>query len=572
MKKILLSTILLVFSIFSLKAQTIEFTVEAPATIAGPYGFTSTNDVAGWGSPDLLDTANAVMDTLMFVDDGTAGTNPQGNPMSAEGCNPLINDLSGKIAVIYRNTCQFGTKILNAENAGAVAAIIINREPGLVNMAPGDDGANVTIPAIFIEDATGLIITNEMANGPVVGFIGTRSFSYNVAIENSGIIRPEAASMPAALAQDNSEYDVQLGAWVTNPGSQDNNVTLKAVITQGGTTLYDQTSASSPILSGDSVYVSLPTFSQASYSTGMYNLTYSVNEGDTLEEFAQDNVISQDFHLSNTKFSTATLDSNENLVLSPFYRPSNATGSVSMCVPFLDPNASRMAAMGVSFAAVVSGGDLTGRYFTVYGYEWNDQFTDLNDPNAMVSAYNVAATGEFTYPNDSAYQEVYVPFMQPMQLMDNQRYLFCVNTFDTDVYIGFDDKLDYTQNLDNVYSQPVSVVENSGSWYLTGFGADVTSGISVELTTNLSLEDNTMNDIKAYPNPATTNINIPLNGVQGNGSINILDITGKLVQSLNVNVNNMITVDVSELSNGTYTFNLVLEDGKSSKFNVVINK
>ena len=28
-----------------------------------------------------------------------------------------------------------------------------------------------------------------------------------------------------------------------------------------------------------------------------------------------------------------------------------------------------------------------------------------------------------------------------------------------------------------------------------------------------------MNDIKAYPNPATTFINIPLNGVQGNGNI-----------------------------------------------------
>ena len=189
-----------VFSIISFNAQTIEFTVEAPASIAGPYGFSSTNDVAGWGSPDLLDTANAVMDTLMFVDDGTAGTNPQGNPMSAEGCNPLINDLSGKIAVIYRNTCQFGTKILNAENAGAVAAIIINREPGLVNMAPGDDGANVTIPAIFIEDATGTIITNEMANGPVVAFIGTRSFSYNVAIANSGVIRPEAAATPLSRA------------------------------------------------------------------------------------------------------------------------------------------------------------------------------------------------------------------------------------------------------------------------------------------------------------------------------------------------------------------------------------
>ena len=573
MKKTLLSTVLLVFSIISFNAQTIEFTVEAPAGIAGPYGFSSTNDVAGWGSPDLLDTANAVMDTLMFVDDGTAGTNPQGNPMSAEGCNPLINDLSGKIAVIYRNTCQFGTKILNAENAGAVAAIIINREPGLVNMAPGDDGANVTIPAIFIEDATGLIITNEMANGPVVAFIGTRSFSYNVAIANSGVIRPEAAATPSALAQSNAEYEVQLGAWVTNPGSQMNNVTLKAVITEGGTTLYDQSSAASPIMSGDSVYVSLPTFSQASYNEGMYTLTYTVNEGDTLEEFGQDNVLTQDFHISSTKYSNATLDSNAGLVLSPFYRPGNATGSVSMCTHLMDPNASRMAAMGVSFAAVVSGGDLTGRYFSVYAHEITDVFTDLTDPNFVgITGVNTVAQGEFTYPTDSAYQEVYVPFLQPFQLTDGQRYLFCVNTFDTDVYIGFDDNIDYTQNVDNVYLQPVSVVENSGTWYTTGFGNDVIAGVSVELSTNLSLEDNAIDNIKAYPNPATTFINVPLNGVVGNGTLNILDLTGKLVSTMNINVNNTLTVDVSTLSNGTYTFNLMIEDGKSSRFNVVINK
>jgi hypothetical protein len=54
------------------------------------------------------------------------------------------------------------------------------------------------------------------------------------------------------------------------------------------------------------------------------------------------------------------------MVLSPFYRPNNATGSVSVCAPFLDPNASRMAAMGISFAAVCSGGDLSNRYFTTY--------------------------------------------------------------------------------------------------------------------------------------------------------------------------------------------------------------
>ena len=39
--------------------------------------------------------------------------------------------------------------------------------------------------------------------------------------------------------------------------------------------------------------------------------------------------------------------------------------------------------------------------------------------------------------------------------------------------IGFDDNIDYTQNVENVYQQPVSVVEDNGTWYATGFGNDV---------------------------------------------------------------------------------------------------
>ena len=488
MKKLLLSTFILLFTcVCSFGQGTIEFSIEAPSSIAGAYGFTSTNDVAGWGSPDLTDTANAVMDTLMFVEDGTTGTNPQGNPISQEGCSPLINDLTGKIAVIWRNTCQFGVKIQNAQNAGAVAVIIINREPGLVNMAPGDSGAVCTIPAVFIEDASGAVITAEMANGPVVAFIGSRNFDNNLSINAADVIRPEAASTPASYAQDNTEYEVQVGSWVVNQGNLDNNAVLNAKITFGGTTLYDQSTASTPILAGDSAYFSLPTFSQASYSSGMYNITYSVDT--TGDEFLNDNSVSQDFHISDTKFSNVSLDSNEEMSLSPFYRPSNATGSVSMCVPFIDANASRMAAMGISFAAVCSGCDLSNRYFTTYAHEWGDVFADLDDPNAAITSINTIGTGEFTFPNDSAYQEVYVPFTDPVNLLDNQRYLFCVNTYDTDIYIGFNDDIDYNQNLNNVYKQPVSCVENNGSWYITGFGSDVTAGVSVELSANLNIEE-----------------------------------------------------------------------------------
>lgn len=574
MKKLILSIIIINFCLVNVFTQ-IQFKIESPSSIAGNVGFTTTADPgvspAGWtATVDLNDTANAVMDTLMFVEDGTTGTNPQGNPISQEGCNPLINDLTGKIAVVWRNTCQFGLKILYAEQAGARAVIIINREPGLVNMAPGDSGALCTIPCVFIEDATGVTITNEMANGPVVAFMGTRYFANNLTINPADVILPKASSTPSALAQDNSEYEVQVGSWVVNGGTDPGNAVLNAKITSGGTTLYDQSTASTPILPGDSAYFSLPTFSQASYSTGMYNLTYTVDT--TGDEFQDDNSISADFHISNTKFSNVPLDSNENMVLSPFYRPSNATGSVSMCAPFMDPNASRMAAMGISFAAVVSGGDLSNRYFTTYAHEWGDVFTDLDDPAAAISIINTIGTGEFTYPNDSAYLEVYVPFIEPITLIDNQRYMFCVNTFDTDVYIGFDDKLDYNLNVTNVYKQPIYTVENNGSWSINSFGSDVTAGISVELTTNLNVEDNELSKIDAFPNPANNMVTIPLNGFIGNGTVNIMDLTGKIISSKTVNANNLISVDVTDIANGNYIFDLKLQDGRSSKFNIVISK
>ena len=41
MKKLILSTFILLFACISTFAQQIEFTVEAPASIAGAYGFTT---------------------------------------------------------------------------------------------------------------------------------------------------------------------------------------------------------------------------------------------------------------------------------------------------------------------------------------------------------------------------------------------------------------------------------------------------------------------------------------------------------------------------------------------------
>ena len=51
-----------------------------------------------------------------------------------------------------------------------------------------------------------------------------------------------------------------------------------------------------------------------------------------------------------------------------------------------------------------------------------------------------------------------------------------------------------------------------------------------------------------------------------------MDITGKIISSKTVNANNLISIDVSNLANGNYIFDLKLQDGRSSKFNIVISK
>lgn len=106
-----------------LSAQVICY-VETPPSLEGNKEMTWADPGGGWGCPDLTIPANAVLDTLVFAEDGTAA--------DSLCCNAVTNgsQVNGKIAVIYRGTCEFGVKSLNAQNAGAVAVIIINNVPG----------------------------------------------------------------------------------------------------------------------------------------------------------------------------------------------------------------------------------------------------------------------------------------------------------------------------------------------------------------------------------------------------------------------------------------------------------
>ena len=133
-------------------------TVTAPPPIAGVYA----NARAAFGpAPSPPISANIVL-----VDDGFGGTIGCGAPANAA-------DIAGNIALIERGDCEFGVKVLNAINAGAVAAIVYNCAVGaplcsatspdeLVTMAPGvTDPALLTIPAAFVSRASGVLFVDN---------------------------------------------------------------------------------------------------------------------------------------------------------------------------------------------------------------------------------------------------------------------------------------------------------------------------------------------------------------------------------------------------------------------------
>lgn len=78
-------------------------------------------------------------------------------PANTNGCVPFTGTpFAGGAAAISRGVCNFSLKVYNAQQAGATFAVIYNNAgDGLINMAPGDFAAQVTIPSIFIGQTNG---------------------------------------------------------------------------------------------------------------------------------------------------------------------------------------------------------------------------------------------------------------------------------------------------------------------------------------------------------------------------------------------------------------------------------
>ncbi len=86
-----------------------------------------------------------------------------------DACQPIQNDLTGKIALIDRGSCEFGFKALQAQNAGAIGVIIVNNTTGdMLPMGPGAVGDSVTIPVMSIRSEDGHTVKSALNYGTVM--------------------------------------------------------------------------------------------------------------------------------------------------------------------------------------------------------------------------------------------------------------------------------------------------------------------------------------------------------------------------------------------------------------------
>ena len=153
-------------------------------------------------------------------------------------CDALTNDLTGKIALIDRGTCVFVTKVRHAQEAGAVAAVVINNvDDALFTMGDDGTGGDIVIPSVFISLADGTSIRDELSTGAV-----------NVTLSNTKISAPEYADTISSFTSRGPRIgDSFLKPDIAAPG---HNVTSALAGSGDGETTMKGTSQAAPHIAG----------------------------------------------------------------------------------------------------------------------------------------------------------------------------------------------------------------------------------------------------------------------------------------------------------------------------------
>lgn len=166
--------------------------VSAPAAIAGRYSV----GPASFGPPLA---APGVSGRVVLADGGANSP--------ADACTALANAaaMAGNIALVDRGTCAFTVKVKNAQDAGAVAVLVVNNVPGTPPDGLGGADPTIAIPSARISLADGNAIKAQLASG-VRATLG---------VDMAVLAGADAAGYPLLYTPDPAEPGSSVSHWDT---------------------------------------------------------------------------------------------------------------------------------------------------------------------------------------------------------------------------------------------------------------------------------------------------------------------------------------------------------------------
>lgn len=171
---------------------------------------------AAFTPPIVNLTGRAMEGVVVHVGRGCpAGSIAPGSP-----ADTYLADPAGKIALIARGACGFSHKIDRAMNAGATGVIVYNSVAGgegLVRMGASGSFPSPTIPAVFVQRSTGLLLIAGIAPVTARAAAVFNGWGYLRLFDISDPANPVALST-FATPNTNNEAVATTGDWsVHNP-------------------------------------------------------------------------------------------------------------------------------------------------------------------------------------------------------------------------------------------------------------------------------------------------------------------------------------------------------------------
>ncbi len=300
--------------------------VSAPTSIARDYAYTYAYPTWGGGVDTM--TSAPLIDIPVVMMDGTSTST------DSFGCSAFTaGSMAGKIALIWRgpigSPCEFGTKALNAQNAGALAVVLINEYAGEgpVGMAAGSVGASVTIPVFMIGNLDGITISGVYHSSPANTVKMTivpwgKGLTNDLGFVPGGVSVWNNCAIPSyqLMGSSANEYKGLDGAFIANYGTAaQTNVKLNSelkytpVETGVAASIHTNTVTMSPTSfpTLDSIYALFgPEYGITGLTgsgKGKFDLKYDIIMDNT-DDYPGDNTYTHTFYTTDSTFSKARYD------------------------------------------------------------------------------------------------------------------------------------------------------------------------------------------------------------------------------------------------------------------------